>query len=436
VSDRYGATARTAAPVASSYAAPAQPATYDERAGAVRTGYGSLARQAAARPQPEPAPASQQSYASYVEDDEDYDDAGYDTAKSGQAKSGPAKSSHAPYADSRTGNSRYEAPRSSSQAASQDDDEAAYAYSAERRYDAQDDYDEYDDYDPNYSGEGYMPPHGEEVYDTEPRRKKGRTALFLAGGVLALAVAGTAGVFAYNMAIHGSPIASSGSTPPVIRADATPSKTTSPTPAASNDPQQKLIYDRVGTAPGAEKVVSREEQPVDVTSAATRSASANGNSNGAAAQPANPAEPKRVRTTVVRADNANFLGPTSSASAYAPTQNPVPGGIPSPNPVATVPVSGTQTASLGDSASAASGAYVVQVASQRSEADAMGSWRALQARYPNLLGNYRATVKKADLGDKGIYYRAQVGPFATRDQANELCQSLRNQGGDCIVNKN
>ena len=79
---------------------------------------------------------------------------------------------------------------------------------------------------------------------------------------------------------------------------------------------------------------------------------------------------------------------------------------------------------------------MVQVSSQKSETDALGSWKVLQSRYPQLLGSYKATVKKADLGDRGVYYRAQVGPFATREQANDLCNSLRAQGGDCLVQKN
>ncbi|MDI4655677.1 SPOR domain-containing protein, partial [Xanthobacter autotrophicus] len=151
----------------------------------------------------------------------------------------------------------------------------------------------------------------------------------------------------------------------------------------------------------------------------------------------NLTEPKRVRTVAVRADGSLAQTvPGTSVSAYAPMQNPIPAGLPDPNPVTTVPaVAPSQTAATTPAPSSA-GAYVVQVASQRSEADAMGSWRALQTKYPNLLGNYRATVKKVDLADKGIYFRAQVGPFASRDQANELCQSLRAQGGDCVVNKN
>ncbi|WP_332119725.1 SPOR domain-containing protein, partial [Azorhizobium caulinodans] len=70
------------------------------------------------------------------------------------------------------------------------------------------------------------------------------------------------------------------------------------------------------------------------------------------------------------------------------------------------------------------------------EADALGSFKVLQSRYPQLLGTYKASVKKADLGERGIYYRAQVGPFTTREQANDLCQSLRAQGADCLVQKN
>ena len=36
-----------------------------------------------------------------------------------------------------------------------------------------------------------------------------------------------------------------------------------------------------------------------------------------------------------------------------------------------------------------------------------------------MLGSYEPVIWRADVGDKGIYYRAQVGPFATADQATE-----------------
>jgi hypothetical protein len=45
-------------------------------------------------------------------------------------------------------------------------------------------------------------------------------------------------------------------------------------------------------------------------------------------------------------------------------------------------------------------------------------------------------IKRADLGDKGTYYRAMVGPFSTREQAIQLCGSLKAAGGDCVVQSN
>ena len=36
-------------------------------------------------------------------------------------------------------------------------------------------------------------------------------------------------------------------------------------------------------------------------------------------------------------------------------------------------------------------------------------------------------------GEKGTYYRAMVGPFSTREQAVQLCGSLKAAGGDCVV---
>ena len=79
---------------------------------------------------------------------------------------------------------------------------------------------------------------------------------------------------------------------------------------------------------------------------------------------------------------------------------------------------------------------MVQVASQRSESDAQASFKSLQQKYPGVLGNYQVMVRRADLGDRGIYYRAQVGPFQTAEQANEMCSSLKNAGGQCIVQRN
>ena len=84
----------------------------------------------------------------------------------------------------------------------------------------------------------------------------------------------------------------------------------------------------------------------------------------------------------------------------------------------------------------ASGGYLVQVASQRNEADAHASYRTLQGKYPTVLGSRAPLIKRADLGDKGVYYRAMIGPFGSADEASQFCGSLKTAGGQCVIQRN
>jgi len=77
-----------------------------------------------------------------------------------------------------------------------------------------------------------------------------------------------------------------------------------------------------------------------------------------------------------------------------------------------------------------------RITSQRSEADAQAAFRSLQAKYPNQLGGREPILRRADLGAKGVYYRALVGPFASMEEAAGMCSSLKAAGGNCIVQRN
>src|SRR3979411_1858188 len=79
--------------------------------------------------------------------------------------------------------------------------------------------------------------------------------LMTVAAVLALAVVGTGGAFAYRTYM-GSPRSSE---PPIIHADASPTKVV---PAPRGGGVGK-VPDRMATG-GAEKIVPREEAPVDV----------------------------------------------------------------------------------------------------------------------------------------------------------------------------
>jgi cell division protein FtsN len=95
------------------------------------------------------------------------------------------------------------------------------------------------------------------------------------------------------------------------------------------------------------------------------------------------------------------------------------------NPVQTAPTAGINSAG-----------YLVQVSSQRNEADAQASYRALQGKFPAVLGSHAPVIKRADLGDKGVYYRALVGPFGSSDEASQFCGNLKSAGGQCVVQRN
>ena len=75
----------------------------------------------------------------------------------------------------------------------------------------------------------------------------------------------------------------------------------------------------------------------------------------------------------------------------------------------------------------------MQVTSQRSEADAKASFKELQAKFPNQLSGHEPIIRRADLGAKGVYYRAMVGPYASVEQAAGACSSIKAAGGNCLV---
>jgi SPOR domain len=82
------------------------------------------------------------------------------------------------------------------------------------------------------------------------------------------------------------------------------------------------------------------------------------------------------------------------------------------------------------------GGFLVQVSSSRSEEDAEAAFKTLQRRYPTTMAGQALIIKRADLGDKGVYYRGVVGPFDTAEEASRFCTRLRTAGGACVIQRN
>ncbi len=179
-------------------------------------------------------------------------------------------------------------------------------------------------------------------------------------------------------------------------------------------------------------------------------------------------EPKKVRTVTIRPDQpvgeapkaapgarsaaqpGNAPRPLTAAPDPAPQaagnaplslspQGPAPqapAARPAPAPAAAAPAPAAPTRMASVASGVEAGGYTVQISSQRSEAEAQASFRSLQAKYPDLLNNRQPIIRRADLGDKGIYFRTMVGPFASQDQATGFCGNLKSAGGQCVVQRN
>lgn len=303
--------------------------------------------------------------------------------------------------------------------------------------------------DAYYAEDGHIPPQGEE-HVIGGRRRGGMLTI---AAVLGLAVVGTAGAFGYRAYTSGS---ATSSTPPIIKADPTPAKTVPAAPAAAAAADSKPFQDRIGAQASAERVVPREEQPVSLPLAPASPPSQRVTAPQPSAQaaaplvspppPASVTEPKRVKTIPIRPDTIADTGTISAPASAAPaasTRAPA-SKQNGANPLAIAPRSEPPSArskvatrTPAPAAPAASGAYAVQVSAQRTEAEAQSSYQALQAKFPSVLGGRSANFRRVDLGEKGgVFYRAQVGSFATSEQAVAFCTELKNAGGQCIVQKN
>jgi SPOR domain len=373
----------------------------------------------------------------------------------------------------------YDEPQSSGeQAAYYDADQGAHDEAQQAAYYGEEPQVSQAGYDPQYyADEAPLDPQDEAMYDDPPRARRGgnlTTVIALVG----CAVFGTAGAYAFR-SYYTSPGASQ--PPPVITADtSTPTKI-----VPAGDPQaSKTVQDRVGSAE-RERVVSKQEEPVTLKELANQAVPPNQSApravlpapvagQGASQPAAGPAsgsdEPKKVRTLTIRPDGGDVsgkpvTGQAASAAqvpvaqppaASAPRQAPAPaaakaaparsGGPVSldPQSEAAAAAARTRTAAAPpvaaraapDAAESPADGFMVQLSSQKSEAEAQSSFRSLQAKFPNELTGLQPIIRRADLGSKGVFYRTMVGPFASAHEAGQFCANYKAAGGQCVVPNN
>lgn len=231
--------------------------------------------------------------------------------------------------------------------------------------------------------------------DSEPlipfdvREQTGRrSVLILAGVILALLAFALVLFFTYQPGTRDRDIA------PRISADKAPFKVEPENPGGAQTPDQdKAVYDVMAGKDVNETVTPApsSERPMELPSAAN-----------------------------VQLDAPKAVSPAPQVATPQITTPKV--TAPAPQPVVTAPTP------------AASGDYVVQVASVRDRGDAQALWNTVSSKFGDVMtpGLY-SDIKRVDLNDKGIYYRLRVAGLPDKAAAKRLCDRLKARGQACLV---
>jgi cell division septation protein DedD len=113
--------------------------------------------------------------------------------------------------------------------------------------------------------------------------------------------------------------------------------------------------------------------------------------------------------------------PEVSEPPPAPVEVPTQAAASEPEPEVT-PVPPTATSG-----------YLVQLSATGSPEEAEATYERLQSRHASILGNLDPNIQRADLGERGVFYRVRVGPWQQRDEATGVCEALKAAGADCYV---
>jgi cell division septation protein DedD len=156
----------------------------------------------------------------------------------------------------------------------------------------------------------------------------------------------------------------------------------------------------------------------------------------------------------LRADDLSPISPDAVSGAipipYMDETQPPPAPAPSPAPRKPEPAAASEppdSPPANEAATADSGPeegpgphpehvgdnWRVQVAAGRTEEEARYRWSRLMGSQADLLDAAELYIFKADLGPKGVFYRVQIGGFATRPAAIGLCEKLKARKVECFV---
>ena len=163
------------------------------------------------------------------------------------------------------------------------------------------------------------------------------------------------------------------------------------------------------------------ESPAREPATTTAAAPAPGRAAPAAppAKPATEAPPAPAGTsTEVRPAGAVTGAPASEAQAPAP-------------PTATAALSGAG-APISPPPVVPDGDFRIQLAAVRGEEDARRAWNLFMVDLEPVLSTVEPIFERAETAN-GVFYRVQIGPFASQETAESLCDQLKQRNASCFV---
>lgn len=126
---------------------------------------------------------------------------------------------------------------------------------------------------------------------------------------------------------------------------------------------------------------------------------------------------------------------TDTALTSAPAEAAPAPAAPRQTRTATVAPSTAAAPAVSDAAGG-TGNFFVQIAARNDQDAAMAAFASLQQKYASVLGNHSPSVRKVDLGEKGVWYRLLVGPIESKTEADQLCDQLKTAGmKSCFARK-
>jgi cell division septation protein DedD len=211
---------------------------------------------------------------------------------------------------------------------------------------------------------------------------------------------------------------------PLIQADQRAVKTRPEQPGGMNIPNQDTMIYNPGRQAPAERLLAPPEEPM--------------------VRPVPPpAPPPRVEEepsappagapAVVAAPAFPEPEAPSSMPVAAPVAPPAPAVVTPPPAVAAV--APAKPAPRPAAAPAAAGSYRLQIGALRTDAAARKEWGRLKHIHADLLGGLGSVTSRADLHERGTFYRIQAGPIPDAAKAARLCSELKRRNVGCILVK-